>query len=581
VAFDRVRYAILAGLAGAALLAAQPQDFVTGRVLVKFRSGVTETQRTNVLGRHSSRTLGTVGQTGVHIVQVAPGASERDLVAQFKTHGEVEFAELDRIVPPADIIPNDPWYANWEWHLPKISAPTAWSTTTGSASVVIAVIDTGVDPTHPDLASKLVPGWNIYANNSDTHDTYGHGTQVAGTIGAVSNNGVGVASVCWNCMIMPVLVSDSTGSATYSNLAAGTTWAADHGARVANMSYMVTDSSTVTSAAQYFQSKGGVVTSSAGNYSSFDSTSDNPYILTVSATDPNDALYSWSNTGNNVDLSAPGCVYTTTVGGGYGSACGTSFSAPIVAAVAGLVYSLNSSLSPSQVTQILDKNADDLGPAGWDATFGWGRVNAARAVAAASGGGGTGGTGGGSPTTPTVSFQSPTGGSTVSGTVSVQVAAADGSGIASVSFYVDNALYGTSSVAPYSWPWNTGSASNGGHSLSAVAKSNAGMTNTANSSVTVSNVAPDTTAPTASITSPSSGSTVSGMLTITANASDNVRVASVDLLVDGAVNSTDTSTPYNFKVNTKQWAKGAHTLQVRAKDPSGNVGLSAVVTVYK
>ncbi len=144
---------------------------------------------------------------------------------------------------------------------------------------------------------------------------------------------------------------------------------------------MVTTSSTVTLAAKYFYDRGGVVSSSAGNYSAFDSSADNRYILTVGGTDENDALYSWSNTGNNIDLTAPGCVgNTTTNGGGYSSACGTSFSAPIVAGVAALVLSGNSGLTPAQLTDVLRQSADDRGPAGWDPTYGYGRVNAARAV---------------------------------------------------------------------------------------------------------------------------------------------------------------------------------------------------------
>src|SRR5204863_8960077 len=113
-----------------------------------------------------------------------------------------------------DVIPNDPYYTNWEWHLQKISAPTAWNVTTGS-NIIIAIIDTGVNPSHPDLASKLVAGWNFYSNNSDTSDVYGHGTAVAGTAAAVSKNGLGVTSVCWGCWIMPIRVGDNSGLATY------------------------------------------------------------------------------------------------------------------------------------------------------------------------------------------------------------------------------------------------------------------------------------------------------------------------------------------------------------------------------
>src|SRR5262249_39732123 len=157
-------------------------------------------------------------------------------------------------------------------------------------------------------------------NNSDTHDVYGHGTPVAGTAAASSNNGAGVASVTWNCRIMPVRISDTTGYAYYSTTASALTWAADHRARVANLSYEMSTSGTVTSAAQYFQSKGGVVTMSAGNYSTFVSAADNPYVLTVSATDSNDLLTTFSNYGNIIDLAAPGVgIYSTDNGGGYGS----------------------------------------------------------------------------------------------------------------------------------------------------------------------------------------------------------------------------------------------------------------------
>lgn len=544
--------------------------YVPGRILVQFRQGVLQDQVNNVLASLSARETEQIPQIGVHIVQLPSVGNEEAFVNAFRARSDVAFAELDRIVPPADVIPNDPWYANWQLYLPKISAPTAWSVTTGSSAVTIAIVDTGVDGTHEDLVSKMVAGWNVYNNNSDTSDVYGHGTMVAGTAAAASNNGIGVASVCWNCLIMPVRVSATDGTATYSAIANGLTWAADHGARIANVSYIVTDSSTVTSAAQYLQGKGGVVTASAGNNSTFDSSPDNPYIITVSATDPNDVLYSWSNTGNNMDLAAPGCVYTTLRGGGYSSGCGTSFSAPIVAGVAGLVLSASPWLSGAQVTSQLQQTADDLGPAGWDPSYGWGRVNAARAVGASS-------------SSPTVSFQSPQNGATVSGTASVQVSANDSAGIASVSFYVDNTLVGTSTISPYTWSWNTTSLSNGGHSLMAVAKDTLNNSSSATSSVTVSNVVADTTPPTIIITSPASGATVSGTVSVFVQASDNVGVVKVELYVDRALTATSTSAPFTTKWNAKSRsvAKGAHTLQTKAYDAAGNAGVSAVITVYK
>src|SRR6266853_4018884 len=115
------------------------------------------------------------------------------VVRAFQSQAEVEFAELDRIIAPADVVPDDPWYANWQWGLRKIDGPTAWQSTTGSPNIIIAILDTGVDSSHPDLAGKFVPGWNVFSNNSDTRDVYGHGTEVAGTAAASSNNNLGVA----------------------------------------------------------------------------------------------------------------------------------------------------------------------------------------------------------------------------------------------------------------------------------------------------------------------------------------------------------------------------------------------------
>ncbi|MGA2120116.1 MAG: S8 family serine peptidase [Bryobacteraceae bacterium] len=277
-------------VAGADGLNAQMQsgDFVAGRLLVQFKAGVPDSVATGVLSGLQSWSAGQIPQIGIHIVQLPPGARENELAHELRRRPEVGFAELDRVVPPAAITPNDPYYANWEWHLPKISAPAAWSTTAGSSNVVIAIIDTGVESTHQDLSAKLVPGWNIYNNDSDTADVYGHGTLVAGAAAAITDNGLGVASVCWQCMIMPVRVSDTSGKATFSNLAAGVTRAADYGARVANMSYQVSTSSTITSAAQYFMSKGGVVTSAAGNAGLFVTVSPNAYMLTIGGSDPND-----------------------------------------------------------------------------------------------------------------------------------------------------------------------------------------------------------------------------------------------------------------------------------------------------
>lgn len=586
---------LITGLANSGLLSsatrlvaatanAQTQDeatltgspFVAGRILVQFRPETTKSRGRRLIAQTGANDAGEIPGIGVHILELPVGANEQAFAHAFKAQPEVEFAELDRIVAPESMTPNDPSYPN-QWHLPKIAAPTAWSNTTGSSSVTIAICDTGVDSSHPDLASKMVSGWNFYDNNSDTHDVYGHGTAVAGTAAASSNNSLGVASVAWGCMIMPLRVSAVDGGASYSAIANAITWAADHGARVANVSYLVSDSSTVSSAGQYLQSKGGVLAVSAGNYATFSSAPDNPYMLVVSATDQNDVLATWSNTGNNVDLSAPGVnIGTTTNGGTFGYGSGTSFSAPIVAGVAALVLSVNPSLTPVQVTNVLKQSADDLGPAGWDPSYGSGRVNAERAVSLA----------GGSPppppdtTPPLVSISSPAAGSTVSGTISVQVTASDNVGVTAVNLSVDGVLLGGDSTSPYSFVWNTTAASNGTHTLTATANDGSGNTTSSSISVTVSNLL-DTTLPTISITSPANAATVSGNLSVLVNARDNVAVVRVELYVDGQLQAASTSVPFTTKWNTRREARGAHTLQCKAYDATGNVGTSSIITVYK
>lgn len=354
---------------------------VPGRLLVKFNPNIGSLHAREVIAALGTRDASEIPGVGVHIVELPYQANEQAFANAFRGRSEVEFAEPDWLLSPQQMLPNDPLFP--AWYLQKVDAANAWTMTTGSSDVTIAVLDTGVESSHPDLASKIVPGRNIYNNNDDTSDVYGHGTAVAGVAGAASNNGIGVASVAWGCGIMPVRISDLSGLASASNIASGLTWAADHGARVANVSYRVTGNKTISSAAKYFQSKGGVVVVAAGNYSTQETAPDDPYILTIGATDPQDVLYYYSNYGNNLDLVAPGNNTTTLLGAQYGAGGGTSFASPVVAGVAALMLSVNPKLTPAQVTEILKQSADDLGAAGRDNVYGSGRVNAAKAVSAA------------------------------------------------------------------------------------------------------------------------------------------------------------------------------------------------------
>jgi len=562
-------------MAAASTLWAGPVGYAPDRILLRSKPEVAENEVHAWLATAGVKENGVIPHLGIRVLQVDP-AQLRVTLEALSRHHNTEFAEPDYLVAP-DSTPNDPYYPS-QWHLPKVAAPAAWDVTQGSNNIIIAILDSGVESTHPDLAAQLVAGWNFYANSSNTTDPLWHGTAVAGTAAATMNNGIGVASVAPGCKIMPLVISDPTGYAYWSTIATGLTYAADHGARVANISYQCSTSATIVSAAQYFHNKGGVVAISAGNDGSFNTTPTSPYLLTVSATDQNDVLTTWSATGDLIDLCAPGLgIVTTYIGGSYCTAWGTSFSAPIVAGVAALVMAANPSLSSDQVQNVLKASADDLGPVGWDPQYGWGRVNAQKAVNLA-----LNTVGAPAPTPPTVNIASPASGSAVAGTTTVSVNATDSSGISSVTLTLDGVSVGTLTTSPYNWSWNSTTVANGSHALGAVAKDNTGLTSQTSETVTVNNLV-DTTPPTVAITSPVNGASITTVvtLTVTVAASDNVGVTRVALYVDGALVTTSTAAPFTTKWSCKKAVAGSHTLVCKAYDAAGNCGTSPTVTVMK
>jgi thermitase len=547
-------------------------DFVPGRILVKPRAQVPAEQIRALYAGHGAEKADEIPQIGLHILKV-PEVHQGQVIEALRHHPNIEFAESDDLLPAA-ALPNDTYYSS-EWHLPIIQAPQAWDLTTGSSSVIIAILDSGCDPTHPELVSQFVPGWNFYDNNADTSDANGHGTAVAGVAAAASNNLLGVASVAGNCRIMPVRVANSYAVSTTSAMANGLAFAADQGARVANISYDVSSSLTISSAAQYFQTKGGVVVVSAGNTGSVLADPDNVYMLTVSATDSHDTVASWSTTGSHIDLAAPGTsILTTARGGLYASGTGTSFSAPIVAGVAALVLSANSQLTGARVQQILKQSADDLGAPGWDSYYGYGRINAYKAVLAA-----TAQNPAPDLTPPGVVITAPAQSSTVSGTVAIRVNAIDDAAVTKVECYVGGSLLGCSSVLPASFSWDTVGLPNGSYTILARAYDAANNATSTSSTVPVSNLPPDTAPPSVQVTSPSSGATVSGTVSIGTTTADDTGVVKVDLSVNGAWSATSTNSNPQFSWNTSALASGSYTLQAKAFDAAGNSGSSLPVTV--
>lgn len=582
-----LRKPVLASLVvalGAALLPAQAfaadeAQWVPGRLLVQPRAGLAETEFDKIIKKQGGKQVGKIDGINVRIIQLPPQASEKAVEALLKNNKHLKFAERDMIVRPEGTA-NDTYYSS-AWHLPKIGATTAWDVTTG-ANVVIAVLDTGVDAAHPDLAGRLVPGWNFYDNNSNSADVYGHGTLVAGSASANTNNGIGVSSVAGDALIMPLRISATDGTATFSNMARALTWAADKGAHVANISYQsVSGSSTVASAAQYMKNKGGVTVVAAGNTGVEQTFAPSDTMISVSATTSSDAMASWSSYGNYVDVAAPGSgIWTTKKGGGYGSANGTSFASPVTAAVIAMMKAVNPVLPPADLEKILFSTAVDLGTAGFDNKFGHGRINAAAAVAAAQ-----------SATVadtaaPTVGIGAPVAGATVSGLVAVDVSASDNVGVSRVDFLVNGSKIASDTTAPYAFSWDSTAVADGNVSLTAYAYDAAGNYASRSVSVSVANtvqspdseeMVTDTVAPTASLGNPKEGTILSaGKVAVSGSGTDDVGVVELRLYVDGKLETKVSGSRLSYSLNTRKLSTGTHIIALEAVDAAGNSGVQSV-----
>lgn len=540
-----------------------------GQILVKPKAGLSDSEFDKVLKTNKGKAVEKIGNLPVHIVSV-PANAEEAVVRALSKNPHIEFAELDMQSELGATQVNDPQFSN-AWHLNKIQAPVAWDYSKGQG-ITIAILDSGVDGTHPDLANQMIPGYNAVDGSATTSDINGHGTAVAGTAAAASNNAIGVASVAWNAKIMPVrITNDSTGYAYWSDVARGLNWAANNGADVANISYGVSNSSTVTTAAQYMRNKGGLVVVSAMNDGIDPGYTDNPYMISVSATDSNDAKTSWSNYGAFIDVAAPGLnILTTNRGGGYGYWWGTSFSSPTTAGVVALIMAANPNLTPADIEQVLKSSAVKVAGTDFHPYYGYGRVDASAAVQLALN------TTAQDTTAPTVSIFTPSTGSTVSSLVSIDVSASDNVGVNQVSLYANGKLVGTDGVSPYQFSWDSTSVADGSVVLTASASDAAGNSgSSSNISVTVKNqtaAAPtaDTTAPTVAISNPTGGAKVSGTVSVKVAANDNVAIAKVALYIDGKLVSSAAASTLSFNWNTRKATAGSHTIQAVATDTANN-----------
>jgi len=290
-------------------------------------------------------------------------AALREKINEIKKDANVLYAEpnylgkFEETVPPA---PNDPNYAS-QWWLPAVGDRTVWALGRGDG-VVVAVIDTGVDLSHPDLkANLLTNGYNFGDDNTTPQDVMGHGTKVAGIIAAGRNNAIGVTGLAPEARILPLKINPGgDGTFTSDRLAAAIDYAVEKKAKIINLSLTVDNQTqTVTDAIDAALKAGVVMVAASGNDGGTVSFPANmPGVIGVAATDQSKKLASFSNTGKEVTVAAPGVsIYSTALGGSYGSANGTSFSAPIVSATIADLMSINPALPATDFAKYLRDNA--------------------------------------------------------------------------------------------------------------------------------------------------------------------------------------------------------------------------------
>jgi type VII secretion-associated serine protease mycosin len=380
-------------------------EIIPGQVIVKYRDGaVPEAARTHGLAVVAE--LGAPGKGVAQLISTA-GRPVPEVVAELASDPGVEYAEPNYKVHLADegsvaaVGVNDP-QTGGQYSLDRMRVRDAWSLSTG-ASNVIAVLDTGVQFNHPDLAGRLLTGYDFVNGDTDASDDNGHGTWVSGIIAANANDGYGIAGISWSDRILPVKIMNGEGTGSTANLLAAIRWSADQGASVINMSVGgFPYSQAMQDAVNYAWGKGAVLVGAAGNNgvqenfypASFDN------VISVSATQPEDEFSNWSSWGPKVDVSAPGssilttnCYVCTYAGhntwGSHTYISGTSFATPNVAGVVALMRARYPAYSPTQIVNLLFATVDDRGYPGYDVKYGRGRVNAYRALGASLGQPGT------------------------------------------------------------------------------------------------------------------------------------------------------------------------------------------------
>jgi thermitase len=393
---------------------AETRARASGRLLVRFKENVPPDTAEGLLQAYRFRDVREIAPLGIFAVETPENMSVEEALAVLSRNPDIARAGPDRRVRLC-ATPNDPYFLTYQYNLSNrggtldisgsislemtagadIKAGPAWDETRGDPAVVIAVLDSGVDMTHIELAGKVVSTGRDFANDDfDATDDNSHGTHVAGVAAADTDNGQGIAGVAWNAMILPVKVVEADGTGLYSWVIEGIIWAVDEGARVINLSLGGDEPDDfLEDACRYAFEKGVIVVAAAGNEDAsvvYPAAYDR-YVLAVAATDANDQRASFSNTGPEVDVAAPG-VYILGpcpqwyAGEGYLPylfVSGTSQATAHASGLAALILGVKPWLEPAEVMNIIRYTADDVNKAqkpGRDDELGYGRINMERAL---------------------------------------------------------------------------------------------------------------------------------------------------------------------------------------------------------
>ncbi len=364
---------------------------VADRIMVRFMPGTRQATIDAILAEYHLTLFYVIPGIDVYVLQTPPHRANA-IVGQLNKLAAVKYAELVGAVQGL-LTPTDPDYGNpSKVYAPqKINAPAAWDISTGSSSVIVAVLDSGLSLSHPEFAGRIIQGYNFVSNTVDASDDYGHGTHVAGIIAMGLNNGSGSVGIAPGASIMPIKVLNSANSGTWDAVAAGIVYAVDHGAKVINMSLAGTTSAlALIDALDYAVAHSVLMVAATGNGASntpqypawYDQT------MAVAATNTTDAFYTLSTYGDWVDISAPGVTvwstyWKTTAPITYTFMSGTSMAAPHVAGLAALLWSNRPALGVADVRALIENSAVDLGTPGADWYYGHGRINAGAALATA------------------------------------------------------------------------------------------------------------------------------------------------------------------------------------------------------